>query len=153
MLFINILLFSVFALQFFIYQNSQIQSPDLSMLTMMSLVYGLGILSILKSIEFFILKKKKTGEVVSINPSDVNTGKVQDVGSYSRGYSYGFLIEGEEYFMPKYFHFGSKYNIGDKIKVSILNSNKKTALPVKAIFNIFLIGLVALYISNSVRLI
>lgn len=136
-----------YSIGYFYFGYSLHQDIDLFQHSMLSLLFGLGLFSIFKVLQYALMHGSTTGKVVSQGFSSVNTGKVQDVGSYSRGYRYDFLIDNINFSMPKYFHFGSKYNLGDKVWLVILSYDKKKALPVKALFNIFIIGIVAIYIS------
>ena len=123
---------------------------DVVVLGMISLLLGLGILSLFKSLQYLLFFDKKSAKIIQSSVSSVNSGKIQDIGSYSKGYRYRFLIDGEEYEMPQYFHFGSKYEIGDTIKVSIISYEKKIVMPIRAVINIIFIGLVTIFISVKI---
>lgn len=140
---ISILVLSALGYGFYNYNNIS----DTWTLWMMSFFFALGVFSLLKSFQYLFFSEKTMAKIVTRDSSDVNTGKVQDIGSYSRGYRYSFLIDGEKYTMPSNSYFGSKYKIGDTVKVSIINQKKRTATPMRAIYNIVFIGVVALYMS------
>ena len=147
MILLNILILLLASAGYFYSGYSSIQDADFFQHFMLSALFGLGFFSVLKVIQYSFLHGSTNGKVVKQNSSSVNTGKTQDVGSYSRGYRYDFLVEGENFSMPKYFHFGSKYSLGDKVWLVILSYDEKTALPVRALFNVFIIGVVAMYVS------
>jgi len=143
----NIIILVLSALGYGFYNYSKSNIVDVGTLGMMSLLFGLGVFCLVKSFQYLLLYKKTMAKILSRNNSDVNTGKIQDIGSYSRGYRYAFLIDGEKYLMQKYFEFGSKYEVGDIVKVSIVSREKKIAMPIRAVYNIIIIGVVAIYIS------
>ena len=120
---------------------------DVVILGMIALLLGLGIFSLFKSLQYLLFFDKKSAKIIQSDVSSVNSGKIQDIGSYSKGYRYRFLIDDEEYEMPQYFHFGSNYEIGDTIKVSIISYEKRIVMPIRAVINIIFIGLIAIFVS------
>ncbi len=143
----NIIILVLSAVGYGFYHYSISNIVDVGTLGMMSLLFSLGVFCLVKSFQYLIISEKKMGKIIIQDSSDVNTGKSQDVGSYSRGYRYSYLIDGEQYRMPKYFHFGSKYEVGDIVKVSIISHEKKIAMPIRAVYNIIFIGVITIYIS------
>jgi len=148
----NIINFILFSLGYGFYNYYKNNFVDIWNLLMMSLIFGLGVLCLIKSFQYLFLLKKTNAKILNRKNSAVNTGKIQDIGSYSKGYKYNFLINGEKYTMPKYFEFGSKYEIGDIIKVSIIDNEKKIAIPIRAVYNIIIIGFVSIYISSKIAI-
>jgi len=147
---IIILFSSILGYKIFLnYSKSNIIDTETLWLT--SLLFGSGLFCLIKSFQYLLLSKKTTAKILSRNCSDVNTGKIQDIGSYSRGYSYSFLINDDKYTMQKYFEFGSKYEVGDTVKVSIVNREKKIAIPIRAVYNIIFIGVILIYSSMSMK--
>lgn len=142
----NIIILVLSALGYGFYNYSRSNIIDAGTLGMMSLLFALGVFCLVKSFQYLIISEKTMAKIIS---SSVDAGNFQDMGSYSRGYRYSFLIDGKEYTMPKYFYFGSRYEVGDTVKVSIVSREKKIAMPIRAVYNIIIIGVVSIYGSVS----
>ena len=83
------------------------------MLIVMSLLFGLGIFSFILFFQNIFLSKKIMAKIINYS---VGRGNYQDIGSFSRGYRYSFLIDDEIYNMPKYFYYGFKLPLSTSIK-------------------------------------
>jgi len=147
----NVIILFLFSMGYGFYNYSNKNFVDIGKLTTMSLLFGLGVFCIIKSFQYLINSEKTIAKIIKRNSRPSVTTR-HSMGSYSRGYRYDFLIDNKEYTMHKYFHFGSKYEVGDNVKVSIVSREKKIVIPIRAVYNIIIIGVVAIYISYQIAI-